>query len=355
MLRIGLFVFVVIIFIAGCGLQDSTLSKAENVAQDDGTVSLMNGYAPDAPVFDENEVSELGLTSTELQNAKVIKTQTFSNGETFKYMVIDGQVIEGDVVLGSYEDYQGYFREYEDYLETGDLPDDLNSSEISTQGAMAKPNCRTPVLFACFERWGGGWPGGIVYYDAGSISSNFVTRNVDNIDEQAAIYAAMREFEISTDLQFRPATSGDRIVFKKGSGCSATLGRSSKQPQAINLATDCFRTNDNLNPVLHEIGHAVGLIHEHQRYDRVDFISVEGANIKPAFDFAIGKRVSAETKTAYDVDSLMHYPASQGSDVLRNPDIPVFRVKPGVTPPRDGDFGNDELTARDIEAINQRY
>jgi hypothetical protein len=59
--------------------------------------------------------------------------------------------------------------------------------------------------------------------------------------------------------------------------------------------------------LMHEIGHAVGLFHEHQRSDRAGFIMVKTANIEPSklsdFDIVNGE-LSLGT---YDCGSIMHY------------------------------------------------
>ena len=59
----------------------------------------------------------------------------------------------------------------------------------------------------------------------------------------------------------------------------------------------------------HEIGHAVGLHHEHQRPDRTAFLSVV-ANLPEEYDAVSGRRL-----TGHDLCSIMHY-----SPKVRKPD-----------------------------------
>ncbi|XP_070579232.1 blastula protease 10-like [Ptychodera flava] len=62
--------------------------------------------------------------------------------------------------------------------------------------------------------------------------------------------------------------------------------------------------------VLHEIGHSIGLIHEHVRNDRDSFVSIHEENIQPGREGNFAKRDNFETEASpflYDVCSVMHY------------------------------------------------
>ena len=66
----------------------------------------------------------------------------------------------------------------------------------------------------------------------------------------------------------------------------------------------------------HEIGHALGLIHEHQRYDRDDYISLNLDNIAShaISNFNRFKASIVDTRDlTYDFGSAMHYPATVGN------------------------------------------
>nr|KAG5698486.1 hypothetical protein BaRGS_022016 [Batillaria attramentaria] len=62
--------------------------------------------------------------------------------------------------------------------------------------------------------------------------------------------------------------------------------------------------------VLHEIGHALGLIHEHQRPDRDQYIAINRENIRPGRqrDFErFGPARVQNLGVGYDYMSIMHY------------------------------------------------
>jgi len=74
--------------------------------------------------------------------------------------------------------------------------------------------------------------------------------------------------------------------------------------------------------VLHELGHVLGLMHEHQRADRDEYITVDASKIVPEFIFAYEKMGSSKMRlgTIYDYCSIMHYPgfaySINGDDVM---------------------------------------
>ncbi|CAL1289966.1 unnamed protein product [Larinioides sclopetarius] len=115
------------------------------------------------------------------------------------------------------------------------------------------------------------WPNGIVYYEIG-----YKLRKVKDI-----IQEAIEEYESKTCIRFRtktPATK-DYVKFTIEGGCWSNVGRKGGE-QEISLSEGC---HDKVSAV-HEIGHALGLWHEHSRSDRDDYLEILWDNIKPGAD-----------------------------------------------------------------------
>ncbi|KQQ93782.1 hypothetical protein ASF62_06185 [Leifsonia sp. Leaf325] len=100
--------------------------------------------------------------------------------------------------------------------------------------------------------------------------------------------------------------------------------------------------------VIHEIGHAIGLYHEHTRTDRDSFVTVTTANCAPGTNIKVNFDIVATGTTvgAYDYGSIMHYSrtgfAMPGTET-------ITPVTPQVIGQRNG------LSAGDIAGVAQLY
>lgn len=100
----------------------------------------------------------------------------------------------------------------------------------------------------------------------------------------------------------------------------------------------------NHRTAIHELGHALGLSHEHQRYDRDRYIQVLAQNIQR------GKEDQFTTTDygggSYDLRSIMHYP----SDAFSANGKPTLLTKSGAPIPIQ-----TALTATDISRVRSMY
>ncbi len=101
-------------------------------------------------------------------------------------------------------------------------------------------------------------------------------------------------------------------------GCFAYVGGARRLwVSQINLGDGCW--GDRNNSVPHEIGHALGLIHEHQRPDRDQYIVIDWTNVSASIDRSAFEIIPIQSELGpYDFESVMHYPSpTSGGPFLR--------------------------------------
>jgi Astacin (Peptidase family M12A) len=107
-------------------------------------------------------------------------------------------------------------------------------------------------------------------------------------------------------------------------GCWSMLGRDDYAfgiARRMNLGPGC----EDYSTVLHELGHAFGLTHEHQRSDRDKYVKVIEDNIEEqfmGFTYKLNfEQQKTELLTPYDFLSIMHYSrksfSKNGGDTIR--------------------------------------
>ena len=117
---------------------------------------------------------------------------------------------------------------------------------------------------------------------------------------------AMAHWTARTKLRFRPLKAEKAYVeFIDGPVCSSFVGKQGDEKQELLLAKDCTIGN-----IIHEIGHLIGLWHEHNRADRDQHVTVALTNVDPPFIPNFLRNVNdGATLGPYDYGSIMHYPS----------------------------------------------
>ncbi|KAL8624485.1 hypothetical protein ACOMHN_053028 [Nucella lapillus] len=190
------------------------------------------------------------------------------------------------------------------------------------------------------------WPRGVIPYEFSSRLGR---------QQQIMISRAMRIWQKETCIRFMPASTylsnrrrnADRVLFTSdGQGCSSFVGKNGGQ-QAITLSSGCW----SQQVILHELGHAIGLIHEHQRPDRDQHVTILTKNAIPQFQnqFMMFSPEVISTRVPYDFRSIMHYGpkafTSEGKITVLTKD-PDYQDIIGQA---------EQLSNRDILAVNLMY
>jgi astacin (peptidase family M12A) len=161
--------------------------------------------------------------------------------------------------------------------------------------------------------------------------------------DKTAIEAAIEHWS-RTKVRFVPHNGeSDFVVFRSsGNGSDSEVGRRGGR-QFINILKGA-----QLGIIIHEIGHAVGLWHEHSREDRDKHVKVLFDNIESDAEINFAQYISdGDDIGDYDFDSIMHYPPNA---FAVDPSKPTLRGNHGES------FGQrTHLSDGDIAAVAQMY
>ncbi|KAG8186675.1 hypothetical protein JTE90_014751 [Oedothorax gibbosus] len=169
-------------------------------------------------------------------------------------------------------------------------------------------------------------------------------------DQKPLILQAMEHFHQKTCIKFIPKTEydWDYIHIFKGKGCYSYVGKR-RGGQSLSLGDGCYF----IGSILHELAHAVGLFHEHQRSDRDNYITIFKDNIDKGHEnnFELISPNAELIYTSYDYDSIMHYgdyAFSKQPKVLKT--MEAKNGRPLLEP-----FDRPGFTNSDIEQLRKLY
>ncbi|XP_071519339.1 astacin-like isoform X1 [Panulirus ornatus] len=140
------------------------------------------------------------------------------------------------------------------------------------------------------------WTGGVVPYVFSAVGA----------DIQAEILRGMQEIEEKTCIRFVPRTSEANYIqiFITGSGCWSYVGMLGGMQQVSLSTYGCIYHGT----IIHELMHAIGFYHEHNRNDRDNYVVINYQNIDPSMAYNFDKDTYWQyVGESYKYDSIMHY------------------------------------------------
>jgi astacin len=231
------------------------------------------------------------------------------DGHPVAYTVNGGQAVtEGDIILGSV-------------------------SEIEAASLQKGPMPRAAALFLSSSGTAPLWPEGIMYY---TIAPGF--------PNQERIIDAINDWNTLTPLKLQLRVGQPnyvQFVVSPEGFCQSFIGMLGGQ-QTIELGSGCPKA-----AVVHEIGHAFGLMHEQSRKDRNAWLTVLYENVDNSNYLQFEQRNSSRDLGYYDYGSIMHY-SNSGFSLDGNAALET--VPPGI--PIGQRTG---LSAGDIDNISRTY
>lgn len=142
----------------------------------------------------------------------------------------------------------------------------------------------------------------IIPYQINS-NSGYSKREISSIEE------AMRSIQSVSCIRFVPRyAEKDYLEFFSGGGCFSKLGKVGGRQGVSIKRGECVRKSQ----VSHEIFHALGFTHMHNRFDRDKYIQIYPENLKYANWMKHFEKIDPvyfdDYGTTYDLLSVMHYP-----------------------------------------------
>jgi hypothetical protein len=139
------------------------------------------------------------------------------------------------------------------------------------------------------------WPGGNVYYE---FDANVTQPNRD------AMRLAMDELETVAHIAFIPRTTQSNYIHAQNSTGNNSLIGMNGGSQTVNIY------NWDYQYIMeHELMHALGVWHEQSRSDRATYVTVNYANIQPAYSHNYDIAAGAVSNGPFDFESIMLYDA----------------------------------------------
>jgi len=268
----------------------------EVVYENDGVSSLpfrvttarhLNQAGVDA--LAQSQSSPTGLVNPDLEGTS---GQAMFRGRAVPYEVHNGfAVLEGDMVLGTVDEIQ----------------------PVTESGKKSARNESVGLTSTAYR-----WPGGVIPYTIDPTLPN-QTRVTDAVAHWNAMLAGVISLVPRTNQSYYLQFTNNG----PSGGCSSYVGMNYMAAQPTWLGDSCTTGN-----AIHEIGHVVGVFHEHTREDRNSYVQIVTANIMSGYEGNFTQNITiSDDLGPYDYGSIMHYPETAFSS---NGNPTIVTIPPGI-------------------------
>jgi hypothetical protein len=229
-------------------------------------------------------------------------------------------------------------------------PEQLGLKRRSRRRADEEPVAMppgAPPLIGAAQKKVASWPDGIVRFrfttPTLSAAAKALFREACLVWEQAVGSNGSRKFV--SFVEITSASAGRHVRVRAG---APNINQAS-----TGAVADAFIAIGFLNrgSIVHELGHVLGLVHEHQRHDRDQFVT-RGAAVAGNANFRLHSAAEDTIRTPYDFGSIMHYGREvvlNGQRVVALTPKPQFQAQAAVMGQRNAP------SAHDVAAIRQIY
>ncbi|RYZ91057.1 MAG: hypothetical protein EOP04_01885 [Proteobacteria bacterium] len=240
----------------------------------------------------ESESIKLGRAtslrlSRSIEKKPVLKTVVLSNGDVFTFEDINGLAVQDDMIWGETSDFIN--------------PDGTTNRSASTS-TLARKWTTLTIPYYIDPNYPANSPMRGIINDAIKHWEELTVFRFVKVDPNAADFNNRKQYLFFVDKKFHPTDpSKDDLVCSSPVGHFPTVGK-----QIITLSPGGCLTYQ----AIHEIGHSLGLRHEHARFDRNEEINVFYNRIglkKPPVEHNFDAPAESFLPIAFDIKSRMLY------------------------------------------------